>query len=95
MDARDYAYGEGSIPSTPILILRFPDGDAEYRSTQGELPVGVLVRSRGTLWRVRAHQNGTAFLEPASPEDAAIHGPVADPTPFGEQSITLETVVEI
>ena len=35
------------MPDTPIILLRFPDGDVEYRSTGGELPVGVLVRSRG------------------------------------------------
>jgi hypothetical protein len=35
---------------TSILRLRFPDGDVELRWTTKELPVGILVRSRGTLW---------------------------------------------
>ena len=43
-----------NIPTTPILILRFPDGDVEHRTTRGELPIGTLLRTRGALWRVRS-----------------------------------------
>jgi hypothetical protein len=50
----------------PILILRFPDGDVEHRTTQGELPIGALVRARGTTWRVKSYSHESAFLEPAA-----------------------------
>ena len=83
------------MPDTPIVLLRFPDGDVEYRSTQGELPVGVLVRSRGALWRVRAHERGAVILEEASLEDQASHGPVTTPTPIGDRPVLLETIITV
>jgi hypothetical protein len=78
-----------------ILRLRFPDGDVEIRWTSNDLPVGVLVRSRGALWRVSSREEQTVMLEPASLEDQASHGPVVKPTPLGEESVLLETIVEI
>ena len=82
--------------SEGILRLRFPDGDVELRWNTGELPVGVLVRSRGALWRVSRHEPGTVILEPASPQDRARYGPVVKPTPLGDdESVLLETIVEI
>ena len=78
---------------TRIVLLRFPDGDVQYRSNEGELPVGVLVRSRGALWRVRASENGTVILDAASLEDQASHGPVTTPTPIGERPVLLETIL--
>ena len=80
---------------SPILVLRFPDGDVEYRSTQGDLPIGVLVRSRGALWRVRAHEGGAVLLEEASLEDQASHGPVTAPTPISDRPVLLETVLAV
>ena len=80
-----------------ILRLRFPDGNVEIRWTTKKLPklpVGVLVRSRGALWRVSRVEGENIVLEPASPEDQAQHGPVSKPTPLGEDSIFLETIVE-
>jgi hypothetical protein len=87
--------GDGS--SEGILTLRFPDGDVELRWNAGELPVGVLVRSRGALWRVsRYDEGGAVILEPASPEDQAYHGPVVKPTPLGDdESVLLETILEV
>jgi hypothetical protein len=78
-----------------ILRLRFPDGDVELRWTANYLPVGVLVRSRGALWRVSRSDGDAVILQPASREDQAAHGPVIKPTPLGEGSILLETIVEI
>jgi hypothetical protein len=78
-----------------ILRLRFPDGDVELRWTSNKLPVGVLVRSRGALWRVSRSDGEAVTLEPASAEDQAAHGPVAKPTPLGDDSILLETIVEV
>lgn len=78
-----------------ILRLRFPDGDVELRWTSNELPVGALVRSRGALWRVRRQEHEAVVLEPASPEDQARYGPVIKPTPLGDESILLETIIEI
>jgi hypothetical protein len=79
-----------------MLRLRFPDGDVELRWTSNELPVGVLVRSRGALWRVSSSDSETVILKPASAEDQAAHGPVIKPTPLGEgDSVLLETIVEI
>ena len=84
------------MPDTRIVLLRFPDGDVEYRSSASEFPVGVLVRSRGALWRVRAHgANGAVILAEASPEDQASHGPVTKPTPIGDQPILLERIIEV
>jgi hypothetical protein len=84
------------MPGTPIVLLRFPDGDVEWRSTRGELPIGVLVRSRGALWRVQAYEEGTVILEAASLEDQASHGPeVTTPTPIGERPVLLETIIEV
>jgi hypothetical protein len=86
--------GDGSAEG--ILRLRFPDGEVEIRWNTGELPVGVLVRSRGALWRVSRHEEGAVFLEPASPEDQASHGPVVKPTPLGDdESVLLETIIEV
>jgi hypothetical protein len=86
----------GDGRSEQILRLRFPDGEVELRWNSGELPVGVLVRSRGALWRVSSNEGGAVILEPASPEDQAPHGPVVKPTPLGdEESVLLETIVEI
>jgi hypothetical protein len=81
-------------PNPSILRIRFPDGDVELRWTTQELPVGILVRSRGALWRVSRRDRGWIVLEPASPEDQAQHGPVVKPTPLGEDSVFLETIVE-
>ena len=78
-----------------ILRLRFPDGDVEIRWTNTKLPVGVLVRSRGALWRVSRADDHAVVLKPASVEDQAPHGPVVKPTPLGEDSIFLETVSEV
>ena len=82
-------------PEPQILRLRFPDGDVELRWTSKTLPVGVLVRSRGALWRVSRKDGEHVVLEPASLEDQASHGPVTKPTPLGEDSIFLETIVEV
>jgi hypothetical protein len=78
-----------------LLRIRFPDGEVELRWTDNELPVGVLVRSRGVLWRVRSNDHGGAILlEPASGQDGADRGPVVKPTPLGDEPILLEMVVE-
>jgi hypothetical protein len=77
-----------------ILRLRFPDGDVEIRWTSNELPVGVLVRSRGSVWRVSRREEETVILEPASPEEQASHGPVVRPTPLGDAPVFLETIIE-
>ena len=82
-------------PEPSILRLRFPDGDVELRWTTHELPVGVLVRSRGALWRVRSNEESIIVLDAASAEDGAQHGPVTKPTPLGEDPVFLETIAEI
>ena len=80
----------------PILRLRFPDGEVEIRWTNKDLPVGVLVRSRGALWRVSSREGQTVMLEAASPADQARHGPVVKPTPLGDgESVLLETISEV
>ena len=85
--------GDGS---SAFLRLRFPDGDVELRWNTRELPVGVLVRSRGALWRVSSNEGGTVVLEPASPQDQAQHGPVVKPAPLGDdESVLLERIVEV
>ena len=83
------------ITSTPIILLRFPDGEVEWRSTRGELPIGTLVRSRGALWRVRDYDGGAVLLEEATLDDQFMHGPVVKPGPLGDEPTLLETVFEI
>ncbi len=83
------------MSDTPLLRIRFPDGEVEIRWNTSELPIGVLVRSRGALWRVSQYSGGTAMLEPASLEDQASHGPVVRPTPLDERPILLETILEV
>ena len=88
------------IPTTPIHVLRFPDGDFEYRSTRGELPVGTLLRARGSLWRVRRFEGNSAFLESAEASvDVETHGgpsgPLVIPDPLGDKPLTLEVIAEV
>ena len=85
-----------SSSSTPILTLRFPDGEVEHRTTESELPLGVLVRARGVLWRVAGYERSAVILELAGAEDRARHGPEAtDPTALGKTPIQLETIIEV
>ena len=46
-----------------VLLLRFPDGDVEYRSTLADIVEGTRVRARGTSWRVRSINGLTVTLE--------------------------------
>jgi hypothetical protein len=87
-----------AIADTPILTLRFPDGEVEHRSTRRELPIGALVRARGSLWRIRAHtETGAAVVEEAEPPvDGAAPGPVVIPDPLlGDKPLTLEVLAEV
>ena len=88
---------DDSTEAASLLRLRFPDGDVEIRWNTVQLPVGVLVRSRGALWRVKRRDDdgGAVILEAASHEDQAQHGPVVKPSPLGEDSVLLETIVEV
>ena len=76
--------------------MRFPDGDVEYRSTRGELPVGTQVRSRGSVWRVREFSGSAAILEPVESEDLAgpAGGSVITPGPLGDKPLTFEILTE-
>jgi len=78
---------------TRILLLRFPDGDVEYRSTV-ELPVGTVIRSRGTVWRVREYVRNAAVLEavdmPAVDGAPTPSGLTIVPTGLGEEPLTVE-----
>ena len=78
-----------------LLRLRFPDGDVEIRWTDKELPVGVLVRSRGAVWVVKESRDRSVLLEPAPSEVQAQHGPVVEPDALGEDSVFLETITEV
>ena len=83
------------MPNTPILILRFPDGDVQYRSTRGELPIGGQVRARGCLWRIREYtDSGAAILEPFEVAGVGTAGgPAVNPSPIGDEPLTVEVVV--
>jgi hypothetical protein len=76
--------------------LRFPDGDVEYRSTRGELPVGTHVRSSGSVWRVREFSGSAAILEPVESDDltGAAGGSAITPGPLGDQPLTFEILIE-
>jgi hypothetical protein len=86
---------DDGTPQQSILRLRFPDGNVELRWTATELPVGVLVRSRGALWRVKSSNKHGVVLEPAPPEVQAQHGPAVKPTPLGDDEVLLETITEL
>jgi len=69
---------DDGTPKQSILRLRFPDGDVEIRWTAIDLPVGVIVRSRGALWVVKSSNGHSVTLEPA-PTDA--QAPLGAPAP--------------
>ena len=83
------------MPDTPILILRFPDGDVEWRSTREELPIGARVRARGCLWRIREYaDSGAAILEPAEVSGVGTSGGrTVNPSPIGDEPLTIEVLV--
>lgn len=81
-------------PRKSILRLRFPDGEVEIRWTDEEVPVGVLVRSRGALWVVKSSSNAAIDLAPAPPEVQAQHGPMVKPSPLGEDEVLLEAIID-
>jgi hypothetical protein len=83
-------------PPAAMLRLRFPDGSVEIGwNSKDPPPVGALVRSRGSLWRVRDYVKETLFLDAASTKDQAQYGPTVKPSPLGEGSVLLETIIEI
>jgi hypothetical protein len=80
-----------------VLLLRFPDGDVEYRSTLGDIVEGTRIRARGSSWRVRSINGLTVTLEAvgtAAP-DGASAGPVVVPDPLGDKPLTLEILAEV
>ena len=81
--------------TTPIHTFRFPDGDVEHPSTPDEVPVGTLIRSRGTLWRVARLEGSSVFLDAADPQPGPDGGPVVTATPLAEGQPTFEVVTEV
>jgi hypothetical protein len=81
---------DGAAPQS-ILRLRFPDGEVEIRWTAIELPVGVLVRSRGTLWVVKSSNGHSVTLE-AAPTDT--QAPLGAPAPKPD-AITEDVFLEM
>jgi hypothetical protein len=79
-----------------VLLLRFPDGDVEYRSTLTDVVEGTRVRARGTSWRVRSINGLTVTLEAIDTvaPDGASAGPVVIPDPLGDKPLTLEILAE-
>ena len=81
------------MPTTPILLLRFPDGDVQYQSTRGELPVGAKVRARGTFWRIREFVGEAAILEPFEMSGQGTPGSrTVNPNPIGDEPMTIEVL---
>lgn len=81
------------IPTTPILILRFPDGDVEHRTTRGELPIGALIRARGTVWRVKEYRGQSAILESDGNDGGGTPGqPTVLPDPLGDTPLIVEVM---
>ncbi len=83
------------MPGTPILILRFPDGDVEYRSTRDDLPIGAQIRARGCVWRIREFtDSGAAILESAEVSGVGTSGGrTVNPSPIGDEPLTIEVLV--
>jgi hypothetical protein len=82
---------DNGTPERSILRLRFPDGDVEIRWAQTELPVGVLVRSRGVMWRVKSSSKGSVVLEEALPDAQAPGTPAPKPDDI-TQDVFLEMI---
>jgi hypothetical protein len=82
--------GDDGTAKQSILRLRFPDGEVEIRWTAVELPVGVLVRSRGALWVVKRSNGDSVVLEPA-PDAAPLGAPAPKPDAISEE-IFLEMI---
>ena len=81
-------------PKPSMLRLRFPDGDLEIRWTSNHPPVGTLVRSRGSLWRVHRYSEGAVFLERAPPDDELEARPGVVPTMLDADAALLERIKE-
>ena len=64
-----------------ILRLRFPDGDVELRWTSNELPVGVLVRSRGACARVSSSRRARRHPAACVDRRSSRASPVVKPAP--------------
>ena len=82
------------MPETPVLILRFPDGDVEWRTTHEALPVGAKIRARGTLWRIRGYsEGGAAILEVFEvPGQGTPGSRTVKPIPIGDEPMTIEVL---
>jgi hypothetical protein len=81
--------------TTPIHTFRFPDGDVEHPSTADEVPVGTLIRSRGTLWRVSRLEGSSVFLDAADPLHGPAGGSGVTPTPLTDEPPKFEVVTEV
>lgn len=102
---RRVALGSGreglEVPTTRITKLRFPDGDAEYRTTPADLRVGTVIRSRGRDWVVTSITGGTALLGQvtADGDGEVLETPAADPMvdrgPLGDDPLVLEALEEM
>ncbi len=69
-----------------IRKLRFPDGDSEYRTTEADLKVGTIIRSRGTNWVIASVTDGLAVLEwphTNGDGDGAVQLPALPPAKHG------------
>ncbi len=77
-------------------MLRFPDGDVQYQSTRGELPIGSQIRARGCVWRVRAYTDtGAAILELPEVQGHGTPGNRnVNPSPIGDEPMTVEVLAE-
>lgn len=78
------------MPGTPVVRIRFPDGEIEYRTTRGQLEVGTRINSRGVIWRVTGYDRHTVLVERADAPRAA--PPIGEtlPLPLGVEPPTVE-----
>jgi len=83
--------GDNDTRRQSILRLRFPDGEVQIRWTAAELPVGVIVRSRGALWVVKSSNEHSVVLDPAPPDAQA---PLGAPAPKPD-TITEDVFLEM
>jgi hypothetical protein len=83
------------MPTTPILLIRFPDGDVEYRSIRGEFPIGALIRARGVLWRVMSYRGDAVIVEPAdAPLEGAPGSALIIPDALGDMPLKVDRLSE-
>jgi hypothetical protein len=77
-----------------VWFVRYPDGEREYRTINGELSTGAIIRARGVLWEVtEIHDERTLVVATHTVDEAAPAAePATLPTPLDDEPLTLDVM---